>query len=322
MNEALILLAAYGIDRVVGDPRSLPHPVVGIGWCIMGLERLLRALVKREEHLKAAGILFPLLIAGGSLVVTWALLYAAGWVHPWLAIALEVWLISTTIATKGLADAGMEIFHHLQRGDWAAARQSLSMVVGRDTEQLDESEICRGAVETVAENIVDAIISPLVYAALGGAPLAMAYRAANTLDSMVGYKNEKYRNLGWASARFDDLLNYLPARLTALLLVAASWLMRLDWRQCWAVIRRDARLHPSPNSGLPEAGVAGALGVQLGGLNYYQGVPSNRAKLGNPLRQLRPDDIAAAVRLMKLVSVLGLVFCMAAAFAISVSTGP
>lgn len=304
MTEVWILCAAYLIDRVVGDPRSLPHPVIIMGWWITRLERVIRSLVKSESHLKLAGVLFPLVIVGGSYAVVWLLLWGAMFIHPVLAWILGAWLISTTIATKGLADAGMEIARHLVAGDMKAARRSLSMVVGRDTEQLDEPEVCRGAVETVAENIVDAIVSPLIYAAIGGAPLAMAYRAANTLDSMVGYKNEKYRNLGWASARFDDVLNYIPARLTALLLVAASWLQRLDGKQCWAMIRRDAHLHPSPNSGLPEAGVAGALGVQLGGLNYYQGVASNRAKMGDAKRPLQASDIVATIRLMYLVSLL------------------
>ncbi|EJL32731.1 adenosylcobinamide-phosphate synthase CbiB [Brevibacillus sp. BC25] len=304
MTEVWILCAAYLIDRVVGDPRSLPHPVIIMGWWITRLERVIRFLVKEESHLKLAGVLFPLVIVGGSYAVVWLLLWGVTFIHPVLAWILGAWLISTTIASKGLADAGMEIARHLVAGDMEAARRSLSMVVGRDTERLDEPEVCRGAVETVAENIVDAIVSPLIYAAIGGAPLAMAYRAANTLDSMVGYKNEQYMNLGWASARFDDVLNYIPARLTALLLVAASWLQRLDGKQCWAMIRRDAHLHPSPNSGLPEAGVAGALGVQLGGLNYYQGVASNRAKMGDAKRPLQSSDIVTTIRLMYLVSLL------------------
>lgn len=311
MNEAWILCAAYLIDRVVGDPRGLPHPVVIIGWWITRLERVIRSLVKREEHLKIAGLLFPLFIVTGSYAAVWLIVWGAALISPWLSFALSAWLISTTIAAKGLADAGMEIARHLVAGDLVQARRSLSMVVGRDTDRLDEPEICRGAVETVAENIVDAIVSPLIYAAIGGAPLAMAYRAANTLDSMVGYKNEKYLHLGWASARFDDVLNYIPARLTALLLVAASWLQRLDWQQCWTMIRRDAHLHPSPNSGLPEAGVAGALGVQLGGLNTYQGVPSNHAKLGNPHRPLRAGDIKSTVSLMYVVSLMCLGVCLA-----------
>lgn len=311
MNElAWVIITAYLMDRIVGDPRTLPHPVVMIGWWISLLERWIRRCIKQEKYVKAAGVLLPLLIVTGSYAVVWLIIWAAALVSPWLAFALSAWLISTTIATKGLADAGLEIMHHLLTGNIVEARRSLSKVVGRDTEHLDEPEICRGAVETVAENIVDAIISPLIYAAIGGAPLAMAYRATNTLDSMVGYKNEKYRNLGWASARFDDVANYIPARLTALLLVAASWLLRLDYQQSWRMIKRDAHLHPSPNSGLPEAAVAGALGVQLGGLNTYQGVASHRAKMGDAHRPLRAEDVQTTVRLMYLASLLSVLVCV------------
>lgn len=310
MREAGILLAAYVIDRIVGDPRSLPHPVVWIGYCITKLEKWIRSFVQTDRSLKWAGLLFPLVIAGGSYVVIWMLLEIFSRIHPWFGIALEIWLISTTIATKGLADAGMEIYQHLSSNRIEKARHSLSMVVGRDTEQLDEPEICRGAVETVAENIVDAIISPLFFAAIGGAPLAFFYRATNTLDSMVGYKNERYLHLGWASARLDDLLNYLPARLTGLLLVMATWLKGLNGRECWNTMWRDAKLHPSPNSGIPEAGVAGALGIQLGGLNYYKGIASFRAQMGYPHRSLQRDDIAITVKLMKLVSILAVVLLM------------
>jgi len=310
MKESLILAAAYWIDRVVGDPRCLPHPVVGMGRCITWLEKWIRTWIKHERHLKGAGLLFPLVIAGGSYLAVWLMVEAARLLHPGFAVLLEAWFISTTIATKGLAEAGLQIYQHLRAGKLEQARFSLSMVVGRDTDQLDEPEICRGAVETVAENIVDAITAPLFYAAIGGAPLAMAYRAANTLDSMIGYRNERYRNLGWASARFDDLANFVPARLTALLLVAASWWKGLNWRGCYRIMRRDARLHPSPNSGFPEAAVAGALGVQLGGRNTYQGVPSMRARLGDPLRPLMDGDILQTVELMKLASILCLLSLM------------
>jgi adenosylcobinamide-phosphate synthase len=310
LTHIWIVLTAYIIDRIIGDPRWLTHPVVYMGKVITWLEKQIRRLFPQEEQLKAAGILFPLLLVGGSFVFVWLLLKALNMVHPWLAWAAEAWLISTTIATKGLAEAGMEIYYLLKQGKIKEARKALSMVVGRDTESLDEREVSRGAVETVAENIVDAILSPLFYAAIGGAPLAMAYRAANTLDSMVGYKNDKYRNLGWASARFDDVANYIPARLAALTLVFVSWLMRLNWRQCAAIILRDARLHPSPNSGFTEAGVAGALDIQLGGTNYYQGVPSHRAKMGDAKRPISPDDIKKTVRIMHWVSLFFLLACL------------
>lgn len=311
MSSAVLLLLAYIADRLIGDPRLIPHPVVFMGKVIVLTEKAIRGAVRKEYRLQWAGLLLPLILAGGSYWITALILKAAAWAHPWLAAALEVWLIASTIAVKGLADAGLEIYQRLASGKLIEARQALSMVVGRDTEHLEEREVARGAIETVAENIVDAVVSPLFYAAIGGAPLAMAYRAVNTLDSMVGYKNERYRNLGWASARLDDLANYIPARLAALTLVAASRLMGFDWRGAWSTIRSDARLHPSPNSGLTEAGTAGALGIQLGGTNYYQGIPSHRAKMGKPLRPIDKADIAVAVKLMKGTSSIFLIICVA-----------
>ncbi|MGJ7919213.1 adenosylcobinamide-phosphate synthase CbiB [Neobacillus sp. LXY-4] len=305
--HAIYIFIAYIIDRIVGDPRIVIHPVVIMGKAITILERMIRKLVKSEKFLKAAGLLFPIVIVGGTYLMVAFLLYIAGLLHEWLAIGLEIWFISTTIATKGLGDAGMEVYHYLKENNLSQARKSLGMIVGRDTEHLDESEISRGAVETVAENIVDAITSPLFFALIGGAPLAMAYRAANTLDSMVGYKNEKYKNLGWASARLDDVLNYIPARLTALFLLVACWVKRLDVLNALRMIKRDARKHPSPNSGITEAGVAGALGIQLGGTNFYQGIASHRAKMGEPNRKIEADDIIKTVQIMRLTP---LIFCI------------
>ncbi|MCF6093096.1 adenosylcobinamide-phosphate synthase CbiB [Microaerobacter geothermalis] len=304
MTLAFMIAGAYFIDIIIGDPRNFPHPVVYIGKSITFLERMIRRIFKREVYLKYAGMLFPIIIAGGSYFIVYLLLKALSMAHPILSWIMEIWLISTTIAVKGLKDVGLKIYVCLLNKDVIEARRTLSMVVGRDTESLDEKEISRGAVETVAENMVDAIISPLFYAMIGGAPLAMAYRAANTLDSMVGYKNEQYRNLGWASARFDDVLNFLPARLTFLLIVLASWIKGYNYSNAWKITLRDARKHPSPNSGFPEAAVAGALGIQLGGTNYYQGIASHRAKMGDLLRTIQPDDIVKCVKLMILVSLI------------------
>lgn len=192
----------------------------------------------------------------------------------------------------------MEVYRHLKQQDWPAARTSLGMIVGRDTAHLDEPEVVRGTVETVAENIVDAIVSPLFYALIGGAPLAMAYRAVNTLDSMVGYKNDKYLHLGWASARLDDVVNWIPARLTAILLIVGAWVMKLDAKGAARMVTRDARLHPSPNSGFPESAVAGALGIRLGGHNVYHGVASFRAYMGEATRPMEAEDIVQTSRLM------------------------
>ncbi|OAB39477.1 adenosylcobinamide-phosphate synthase [Paenibacillus macquariensis subsp. defensor] len=304
-----ILWSAYLLDLIIGDPRWLPHPVIGMGNGIKRLEKIIRKYVSQPAKLKQAGILFPVLIVGGAFLITWAVLRGLYLIHPWLATGVEIFLIATTIATKGLKDAGMEVYGHLNRGDLPAARLSLGMIVGRDTAHLDEPEIVRGTVETVAENIVDAIVSPLFFALIGGAPLAMAYRAVNTLDSMVGYKNDKYINLGWASARLDDIANFIPARITALLLVVSSWLMRLDYKISYRTIRHDARLHPSPNSGFPESAVAGALGIRLGGENVYHGVVSFRAYMGEFSRQMTKGDIQSTVRLMLMASLLFLMVC-------------
>ncbi|WP_126427014.1 adenosylcobinamide-phosphate synthase CbiB [Brevibacillus marinus] len=322
MNPLLAVQAAlaYLLDLLIGDPRWLPHPVVGMGKLAAGLERLVRpgyaALSpegkRRKYGGRLLGLLFPLVVGGSSWLFAWCVVQAAANLHGLLAAAVEVYLISTTIATKGLAEAGRAIYGRLAAGDLPGARQELSQVVGRDTERLDEREVTRGAVETVAENIVDAVTAPLFFALLGGAPLAFFYRAVNTLDSMVGYNNERYRHLGWASARLDDLLNWLPARLTFLVMVPAAWLLRMDARGAWKIGRRDAGKHPSPNSGWAEAAVAGALRVQLGGTNYYQGVPSHRALLGDPEKPLAPVHILQAVRLLYLTTAL---FCGAGTIA-------
>lgn len=310
--RAILILLAYIVDRIVGDPKRLPHPVVWMGKAIVAVERALRRFAGTDRQLKLTGMLLPLLLAGGSFGIVWLVLALLARIHPWLAWGAEAWLISTTIAAKGLKDAGMEVFRHLASGRLPEARRSLGMIVGRDTEKLDEPEIVRGTVETVAENIVDAIVSPLFYAAIGGAPLAMAYRAVNTLDSMVGYKNDKYLHLGWASARLDDIANWIPARITAVLLTLAAFFRRLDAARAWRTVRRDAKLHPSPNSGWPESAVAGALGVRLGGLNMYKGVASFRAYMGDPVHPLRAEHIRKASRLMLDVATLFVLVCAAA----------
>lgn len=309
MTAMAVLAGAFVLDLLIGDPRWIPHPVIQMGKAIKAMEKWLRRQF-RPEQFKMAGILLPVVVAGGSLAITWALLNVLNGIHPWLGWAAEAVLIATTIAVKGLKDAGKEVYRHLVVGDLPAARRSLSMIVGRETSHLDGPEIVRGTVETVAENIVDAVISPLFYALIGGAPLAMAYRAVNTLDSMVGYKNEKYLHLGWASARLDDIANWIPARLTAFLLTVSAFILRMNWRRAWRTMRHDARKHPSPNSGFPESTVAGALGIRLGGVNVYHGVESFRAYMGEAFRPMKSRDILLANRLLLTVSVLFVIIAL------------
>ncbi|MCL6636389.1 MAG: adenosylcobinamide-phosphate synthase CbiB [Alicyclobacillus sp.] len=303
---------ALAWDRCAGDPAWLPHPVVAMGrWIAAGERVLLRPQWQPPWLQRVAGGLLAVLTA-----LFWAALPYAGLLAvkrwPWLTAALEVAMVWTTVAWKGLVSAGRAVSTALQQEGLAAARAQVGRVVGRDTEHLAESEVVRAAVETLAENIVDAIVAPLFYACLGGAPLAWLYRAVNTLDSMVGYKNERYRDFGWASARLDDVLNYLPARMTALLLLLAARCAGLDARNGWRVLCRDARKHPSPNSGLPEAFAAGALGVQLGGWNRYRGVWSHRAEMGEARRPLAVSDVARTVRLVEWTAGWALGFALAA----------
>ncbi len=245
-------------------------------------------------------IAVPVIAAGSTALVV--RLCAA--LHPSFGIVAAAWLASTTVAAKGLAQAAYRVLRPLQSGDLAVARRRVGEIVGRDTATLGESEIARAAVETVAENTVDACVAPLFFTLLGGAPGAMAYRAINTLDSMLGHKNETYVHFGWASARLDDLANWIPARLAGIIIPLAAVCVGGNPLRAWQAMIRDARKHPSPNAGLPEAAVAGALGVQLGGLNFYQGVPEHRAVLGERLRPLTGDHIAQTVKIMVITSAI------------------
>lgn len=312
---AFLPALALAFDSLIGDPRSAWHPVVLIGRLISRLEgRLLRPQASPSRK-KWAGAALVLAVLGLTYGSVWLIIAALTFIHPWASLAGGALLLSFAITPRSLAEAGRELQTYLEAGDLEQARAKVGWIVGRDTARLDTAEVTRATVETVAENIVDGIISPLFFAALGGVPLAFLYRAVNTLDSMVGYKNEKYRDFGWAAARTDDLFNYLPARITGGLIVLAALLLGYDARGAAAAIRRDAAKHPSPNSGLPEAGVAGALGIRLGGLNYYGGVASQRAYMGEMRTQLIPLHIARTVRLMYTVTIIFIILATAALIA-------
>ncbi|NAW35553.1 adenosylcobinamide-phosphate synthase CbiB [Halomonas alimentaria] len=296
-----LVLAAVVLDLAIGDPRRLPHPVVGMGAVIALLERAWNHGSPRARRIR--GALMTALVVAGSALLAWVAIALLANLHPWLGWLAEGWLLASCLAIRGLRDAALSVAAPLARGDLPAARRALSLIVGRDTEGLDEGEVTRGAVETVAENTVDGITAPLLFAMLGGAPLAVAYKAVNTLDSMVGYRSERYRDFGRASARLDDAANWLPARLTALTLWLGACCLAvgrqaLHTRSALAATRREAPRHPSPNSGWPEAMVANLLEVQLGGTNRYRGEISERARLGTPREPLGQAHIGAAIRLM------------------------
>lgn len=300
----LSIYAAFAIDFLVGDPPSMPHPVRAIGAYISWFEKHAQKLAGSEAAKRAAGVLLLITTVGLSWFAAWYILRLAAKINSYVYLFLNIYIMYTCIAARCLSKEGDGIYKALASGDLDKGRKLLSMIVGRDTESLDESGITRGAVETIAENTSDGVIAPLFYMFIGGAPLAVAYKAVNTLDSMVGYKNERYLHIGWASARFDDIANYIPARLTGLLMAAASILLGLDYRNSWRILRRDSRNHSSPNSGYPESATAGALGVQLGGTNYYFGKPVVKLTIGDRRRPLAYKDIKSASRLMYATSML------------------
>ena len=297
------VLAAFGVDLLLGDPRWLPHPVKFIGRFAAALEAPSRRAL---SHTRAAGIVAVLAVLGVTGLTTYFLIAGAAWLHPVAGDVVSVALLYTCFAGRDLALHSHRVYRALADDNLPEARRRVAMLVGRDTEHLDEPEIVRGAVESVAENMVDGVTAPLFFAVIGGPVGALLYKAVNTLDSTFGYKNERYLRFGWASARLDDVVNYLPARLTSPLVAFTATLLGLRPLGAWRIFRRDGRKHPSPNSGLTEAAVAGALGVQLGGVNYYFGEPSERPLMGDPDQPLRRAHIIQANQLMFATSTLAL----------------
>lgn len=306
LSEALpvVVLIGFLFDQVIGDPRRWPHPVVGIGNVIAYLERPLNLGVPLARRRR--GVFLTFLVVGGSYLLTWAAVLGANVLHPLLGLGVSAYFVFTSLAGKSLLDAGQSVLVPLMHGELREARLRLSWLVSRDTANLTEGEIVRGTIETLAENFVDGILSPLFYAALGGAPLAMAFKAISTLDSMVGYRNERYEEFGWFSARTDDWANYVPARLSVFLLLLAGWLRRMPVRKAYQIWKRDAAGHPSPNGGNPESVVAGLLGVRLGGVNMYHGQPHHRAEMGEALHLVSVSDIVHCRELVRTATWLSL----------------
>ncbi len=306
-DNGLIILLAFILDLILGDPHWLLHPVRLIGRLIEFLENNFR---KTKIPLKISGVLLVACVIVFVLSLSFVLIKFAYWLNYYSGLLLSSVLVYFAIAPRNLYDESMKIYSFLRKGDLESARKSLSMIVGRDTGKLSEKEVIRASVETVAENGVDAVISPLFYAMIGGAPLAIVYRAINTMDSMVGYKNKRYIDFGWAAARLDDAVNYIPARLSAILIPISSLIYGKDWLGSFKIVFRDGKKNPSPNSGIPEAAVAGALGIQLGGLNYYGGVPSDKPFIGDCGSELSIGHIKEANILMFISSILFILICI------------
>ena len=310
MKERLLLqtaaiFAGFLIDFFVGDPYSIPHPVVGIGKWISFFDRKLRRGNSNPKDL-GRGALTVVLVALISTVVP-ALVLELSWrLHPAAYFAVNAIMCWQILAARQLFREGKKVQRALEKGDTEGARAAVSMIVGRDTDVLDENGICRAAVETVAENASDGVIAPLFWTFLFGAAGGFFYKSINTMDSMLGYKNEKYLYFGRAAARTDDVVNYVPARLSAVLMIAACPLCRLDGKNARRIFRRDRYKHASPNSAQTESTVAGALGVRLAGDAVYGGVVKKKEFIGDPIREIEPYDITRAGRLMYVASALTL----------------
>lgn len=293
-HHLLAVTLAFFLDLLIGDPPNWPHPVKWIGTMISKLD----LAFNKGAYKKRNGFFMLIIVVSAVILITGLTVYLAYRIHPLAGILWEAVVISTTIAQKGLKQAGMDVCNPLNERDLPEARLKLSYIVGRDTVDLDESEIVRGTVETVAENTSDGITAPMFWAAFGGAPLAMMYRAINTCDSMVGYKNDKYGQFGWASAKLDDIVNWIPSRLTGFLMLLSSKSVHHGFGARWKILFNDAKKHPSPNSGWCEAGVAVILGIQLGGRNMYKGIVSDRARMGVPLVRLEAKHIPKTITIM------------------------
>ncbi|HDG1668566.1 TPA: cobalamin biosynthesis protein [Kluyvera ascorbata] len=305
---------AWVLDFIIGDPHSWPHPVRWIGNLINAVQRAVRRVCHSDLALRIGGGVMWLAVVGLTYAVAWGVLHLAASVHPWLGFGIEVWMIFTVLAGSCLAQSAQAVERPLRAGDLAESRIKLSWIVGRDTSQLQPEQINRAVVETVAENTVDGIIAPLFFLLLGGAPLAMAYKAVNTLDSMVGYKHEKYRAIGMVSARLDDVANFIPARLSWLLIGLAAFICRDNGARALRIGWRDRKNHSSPNCAWSEATVAGALGIRLGGPNDYFGERVNKPWIGDEHRPIAIDDISRTIRLMWVASTLALLLFMAVRF--------
>lgn len=304
-----VIALALLLDLALGDPRWLPHPVVQIGRLISALESLLRRFTTCG---RCAGTILLLLTAGTTAAATWLLLRGATLLSPLAGLVLAIAISSTCLAARSLQRESALVAAALAAGDIVLARRQLAYIVGRDTEHLDEAEIWRALVETVAENTSDGIIAPLFWLSVGGPVAAMAFKAISTLDSMVGYKNERYLQLGWASARMDDLVNFVPARLTALLMIITAPLVGLSWQNALKITLRDRLKHPSPNSAHPEAAAAGALGIRLGGPSTYGGRASFKEHIGEPRVTLDGNTYRSMIRLMYATTLAMATLCLAA----------
>lgn len=314
----MAVICGFIVDLIVGDPRWLYHPVRLIGKLIELLEKAMRKIFPATKLGERSGgavlaILTFLICAAVPALILW-ICYK---INIWLYFAFEVIMCWQIFAVKSLRSESMKVYRALKTGSLEDSRKAVSMIVGRDTERLDEKGVTKAAVETIAEGTSDGIISPMFYMMIGGPVLGFAYKAVNTMDSMIGYKNEKYRYFGTWAARFDDVLNFIPSRLAGLIMILSSFLSGLNGKNAWKIFKRDRRKHASPNSAQTESAMAGALEVQLAGDAYYEGKLEKKEFIGDPIRPIETEDIKRANNLMYLTSILSLIIFGAVRFLIT-----
>ena len=305
----LPLLAGFLLDCLLGDPYSLPHPIRLIGKLISALEKWVRKTF--ADRLVMGGAVMAAIVLAASAAVPLAVLIVCYRVNVWLGAVVESVLCYYMLAARCLRNESMKVYRAFRENDTEKARKAVSMIVGRDTEPLDKNGIIRAAVETVAENTSDGVTAPMLYMGLGGAVAGFFYKAANTMDSMVGYTSEKYLLIGRFAAKLDDALNWLPSRLTALLMIVSAGICGFDMKNAWKIWRRDRRRHASPNSAQTEAVCAGALDVRLAGDAFYFGELHRKPYIGDNIREIENEDIRRANRLMYCTAVLMMIICTA-----------
>lgn len=298
------ILLAFCLDILIGDPPGYPHPVRLIGRLANYLENVTQKLVSNQ---KTAGVITACVVVGTTLLAVYALLYGLEFIHPVAHTVGSVFFLYTAFSMRCLFDESKPVLDHLRLGQEESARLSLSRIVGRDTTRMDKPSMIRATIETIAEGTVDGFIAPLFYAILGGPPLALAYKAVNTMDSMFGYKNDKYLQFGCFPARLDDVANWVPARLAGPIIALSSFLCGLNGKTAMATVLRDGQNHLSPNAGIPEAAVAGALGIQLGGTSLYGGQIVEKPFIGDSTKSIEQDDIARSHRIMFVSSFLAVI---------------
>ncbi len=303
-GSMMALVLGFFLDLIFGDPYWLPHPIRVIGKSIERVEKWSRKATDSPELTRIKGVVLLLIISLGTGAFYYGLKIVTYNTHFWLGVIVESLVIYQILAIKCLKDETMRVYNALEENNILEARKWISYLVTRNTEEMTEEEIVKSAVETISENIVDGITSPLFFIALGGAPLGMFYKAVNTLDSMVGYKNERYMEFGWASARMDDVLNFIPARLTGLIIVVVAFIFGYDGSNAWRILWRDKKNHSSPNSPYSEAPVAGALGIQLGGKATYFGVTKEKPTMGDALVAIQRNHIKKTNYIMVQTSIV------------------